>query len=130
LHPTNADLWLLAIRFEADGTAAPTSAEDEDDASKSGGIGGGNIDAARKLVLRALRFMQSESSRLDAVEIWKEWVRLEISLVERMRKRWQILGIADALSGKSNIELEVVDEALSVQDQSAALEVRLLSPRL
>jgi hypothetical protein len=96
LHPTKASIWLLAIRFEADGTGPQ---------AKEGGIGGGNIDAARKLVMRALRFMKS-ATKDDALLIWLEWVRLEISFAERMRKRWEILGIQDAMSGESNIKPE------------------------
>lgn len=45
-----------------------------------------------------------------------EWVRIEISLVERMRKRWEILGIADANTGgqkESNMELDQVDAELA-----------------
>lgn len=96
LHPTKADIWLLAIRFEADGTGPQ---------AKEGGIGGGNIDAARKLVMRALRFMKS-ATKEDATKIWLEWIRLEISFMERMRKRWEILGIQDAMSGEQNVKTD------------------------
>lgn len=94
LHATKADIWLLAIRFEADGTGPN---------AKEGGIGGGNIDAARKLVMRALRFMNA-APREEALKIWLEWVRLEISFMERMRKRWEILGINDTMTGEQNLK--------------------------
>ncbi|KAK9900557.1 hypothetical protein P389DRAFT_208035 [Cystobasidium minutum MCA 4210] len=107
LHPTKADIWLLAIRFEADGT--PTG--------NAGGIGGGNIDAARKLTMRALRFMKS-ATKEDSIKIWLEWIRLEISFMERLRKRWEILGIKDAMSGEQNVK--TVDIAAD-KDASDAL---------
>ena len=99
LHPTNASIWLLAIRFEADGTGPQ---------AKEGGIGGGNIDAARKLAMRALRFMKGAKDE-DGQKIWLEWTRLEISFVERMRKRWEILGIGDAMTGKANMDVDGKD---------------------
>lgn len=99
LHPTKADIWLLAIRFEADGTG-PNARE--------GGIGGGNIDAARKLVMRALRFVRA-APKEEALKIWLEWIRLEISFMERMRKRWEILGIKDAMSGEQNVKTDEMD---------------------
>lgn len=114
LHPTKADIWLLAIRFEADGTGPQ---------AKDGGIGGGNIDPARKLVMRALRFMKA-ATREDAMKIWLEWVRLEISFMERMRKRWEILGINDTMSGEQNvkpIEMEVDGETEALSDPKADL---------
>lgn len=107
LHPTKADIWLLAIRFEADGTG-PNARE--------GGIGGGNIDAARKLVMRALRFMRA-APKEEALKIWLEWIRLEISFMERMRKRWEILGIKDAMSGEQNVKTDEMD----VDGDAAAL---------
>lgn len=99
MHPTNADLWLLAIRFEADGTGPQ---------AKEGGIGGGNIDAARKLVLRALRFMKSAKEE-EGRKIWLEWVRLEMSFIERMRKRWEIMSIQDIMSGKPNVQQDAAE---------------------
>lgn len=96
LHPTNASVWLLAIRFEADGTGPQ---------AKEGGIGGGNIDAARKLAMRALRFMKGASDQ-EGQKIWLEWVSLEVSFVERMRKRWEILGIANVMAGKANMDVD------------------------
>ena len=114
LHPTKADIWLLAIRFEADGTGPQ---------AKDGGIGGGNIDAARKLVMRALRFMKA-ATREDALKIWLEWVRLEISFMERMRKRWEILGIDDTMSGEQNMkpdEMEVDGETDALPDPKVDL---------
>lgn len=99
LHPTKADIWLLAIRFEADGTGPE---------AKDGGIGGGNIDSARKLVMRALRFMKA-APRDEALKIWLEWVRLEVSFMERMRKRWDILGITATMSGEQNVKPSEMD---------------------
>ena len=116
LHPTNSAIWLLAIRFEADGTARQAK-------TGEAGIGGGNIDAARKLAMRALRFMKGAKDA-DAQRIWEEWIRLEISFVERMRKRWEILGIQDAMNGKANIALDVAstgDDALQEGENNMAM---------
>lgn len=111
LHPTKSSIWILAIRFEADGTGPQ---------AKEGGIGGGNIDAARKLVMRALRFMKG-ATREDALQVWLEWIRLEISFVERMRKRWEILGIADTMAGEANMQIDAqgtdeVDEEIQLPE--------------
>lgn len=51
------------------------------------------------------------ASDADGQKIWLEWVNLEISFVERMRKRWEILGIGDAMSGKANMEIDGEDGA-------------------
>jgi U3 small nucleolar RNA-associated protein 6 len=107
LHPTNPAIWLLAIRFEADGTASYARDEIntfEDDQPEST-IGGGNIDAARKLAMRGIRFTKGAREE-DARILWVEWARLEISFVERMRKRWEILGIKDAMNGQANLDVE------------------------
>lgn len=117
LHPTNSTIWLLAIRFEADGTARHAE-------SGEAGIGGGNIDAARKLAMRALRFMKGAKDA-DAQRIWEEWIRLEISFVERMRKRWEILGIQDAMNGKANIALDAAntgDDGLQEGENKMAVD--------
>lgn len=105
LHPTDSSIWILAIRFESDGTGPQ---------AKEGGVGGGNIDAARKLCLRALRFMKGATQQ-DAIAIWLEWIRLEISFVERMRKRWEILGLESTMPGPVNVvstdmEMNVLQE--------------------
>lgn len=107
-NPTSSAIWLLAIRFEADGTKT---------ASGSGGVGGGNIDSARKLCMRALRFTKAGTPE-DSRKIWIEWIRLEISFIERMRKRWELLGIQDAVSGNANME-DADMETAAVNDTEA-----------
>lgn len=141
LHPTNAAIWLLAIRFEADGTASyarerekeaeqqedggggPAAVDDEEGVLTDRGIGGGNMDAARKLAMRGIRFAKGATQR-DARMLWVEWVRLEISFVERMRKRWEVLGIKDAMAGKPNLQAEDMMDldgnTSSANDTSAA----------
>lgn len=114
LHPTNVSIWLLAIRFEADGTGSHQA---------NAGVGGGNVDSARKLIMRALRFMKGSKKEHECL-VWVEWVRLEISFVERMRKRWEILGIKDSLAGgseKPNLEMDVDGQPAG---QEAALETK------
>ncbi|SCV73900.1 BQ2448_6330 [Microbotryum intermedium] len=78
MHPTHAPYWLMASRWESEGDER--------------GLGGGNDEAARRLCMRALRFLQGsgESEHL----VWNEWIRVECAFAERLRARWALLGIA------------------------------------
>jgi U3 small nucleolar RNA-associated protein 6 len=81
LHPANPEFWMMAARWEADGNEQ--------------GAGGGNVDGARKLLLRALRFNKASET------IWLEWLRIEVSFAERLRKRWEVLGIGPSAASES-----------------------------
>ena len=127
LQPTKASIWLLAIRFEADGTSP------NGDKREEGGIGGGNMDAARKLAMRGIRFMKG-ATKDDARRLWVEWVRLEVSFVERLRKRWEILGVKDAMAGKPNMEVDLQLDALATlvgdaEDQVSITEQKIVSAK-
>lgn len=50
--------------------------------------------AARALLQRGLR-MNS-----DSVEMWREYVRMELGFVESLRRRWSVLGIDTKGKGK------------------------------
>ena len=53
--------------------------------------------------MRGIRFMKGARTE-DARRLWIEWVRLEISFVEKIRKRWEILGIEDKVAAKADLE--------------------------
>ncbi|SDA01450.1 BZ3500_MvSof-1268-A1-R1_Chr10-1g02678 [Microbotryum saponariae] len=96
MHPTHAPYWLMASRWESEGDER--------------GLGGGNDEAARRLCMRALRFLRGsgESEHL----VWNEWIRVECAFAERLRARWTLLGIGkEGRNGKE--ELVVVGERSS-----------------
>ncbi len=53
--------------------------------------------AARALLQRGLR-MNSES-----IEMWREYVRMELGFVESLRRRWSVLGIDVKGTGKDTV---------------------------
>lgn len=59
--------------------------------------------------MRALRFLKGAKGG-DAEElVWKEWIRVEVVYVERIKKRWEILGIGKAVPVKEDEEKMEVD---------------------
>jgi hypothetical protein len=48
----------------------------------------GGMGAARVLLQRGLRL------NADCVDMWREYVRLELGFVEALRRRWDVLGIS------------------------------------
>lgn len=76
MHPTQVRYWIMASRWESEGDRK--------------GMGGGNVEGARRLCMRGLRFLKAGAGEM---EIWREWVRLEVAYVERVRGRWEVLGI-------------------------------------
>ena len=51
-------------------------------------LANGGMSAARVLLQRGLRL------NADCVEMWREYVRLELGFVEALRRRWDVLGIS------------------------------------
>ncbi|KAA1115276.1 U3 snoRNP protein [Puccinia graminis f. sp. tritici] len=82
-HPSHSDFWVMAAQFEADGDET--------------GKGGGNVDGARKLLMRGLRFFKDASS----LPLWIEWIRIELNFIQTMEKRREAFGLLDSQS-KSN----------------------------
>ncbi|KAH9823968.1 U3 small nucleolar RNA-associated protein 6-domain-containing protein [Melampsora americana] len=72
-HPTDPTFWTMAARFESDGD--------------QNGKGGGNVDGARKLLMRGLRFLKGEES----LSLWIEWIRIELNFVQAMTQRRKFL---------------------------------------
>ncbi|KDE05313.1 hypothetical protein MVLG_04344 [Microbotryum lychnidis-dioicae p1A1 Lamole] len=90
MHPTHAPYWLMASRWESEGDER--------------GQGGGNDEAARRLCMRALRFLKGSGQSEHLV--WNEWIRVECAFAERLRARWALLGIGK--EGRNGEEQMVV----------------------
>lgn len=82
-HPSHSDFWVMAAQFEADGDET--------------GKGGGNVDGARKLLMRGLRFFKNANS----LPLWIEWIRIELNFIQTIEKRREALGLLESQS-KSN----------------------------
>ncbi|GAA5825398.1 hypothetical protein JCM11251_006966 [Rhodosporidiobolus azoricus] len=98
MHPTHTAYWIMASQWESEGDRK--------------GMGGGNTEAARRLCMRALRFLKGK--RQEGVEgeeeaVWREWIRVEVSFIERLRGRMAVLGI-----GKGQTE-----EIIRVKEKNA-----------
>ncbi|GAA5914415.1 hypothetical protein JCM8208_002845 [Rhodotorula glutinis] len=127
MHPTHVAYWVLASQWESDGDRK--------------GMGGGNTEGARRLCMRALRFLKGRKGArrdegVDGPEelVWREWIRVEVAFVERLRERWQVLGIgkgatedivrvggAPAAAGEGEVASETVDDVLEGQADEVAL---------
>ena len=62
--------------------------------------------AARMLLQRGLRL------NADSMELWLEYLKMELGFVESLRRRWEVLGIPDpssAITGKK-MEAEAIEE--------------------
>jgi U3 small nucleolar RNA-associated protein 6 len=80
-HPGEPALYVLAAAHEL-------------------GAGAGGVEAARTLLQRGVR-MNGERA-----ELWAELVRVELSFVEGLRRRWHVLGV------------KVGGEAMDVDDEA------------
>lgn len=101
MHPTHTAYWLMASQWESDGDRK--------------GMGGGNSEGARRLCMRALRFLKGkrrggeEEREGDEEAVWREWIRVEVGFVERLRARQKVLGL-----GKGKME-----EIIRVKEKNA-----------
>ncbi|KAM0790144.1 hypothetical protein ACM66B_005466 [Microbotryomycetes sp. NB124-2] len=115
MHPTHVDFWLMASRWESEG--------DEK------GMGGGNTEGARRLCMRALRFLNGDKHK--EARVWQEWIRLETSFAEKTRARWTLLGIGKGKNGTEEIKRvkllgqpdEDEDDAEMHVDEDATVEL-------
>ncbi|GAA6064477.1 hypothetical protein JCM10212_000357 [Sporobolomyces blumeae] len=103
MHPTHTPYWVMASQWESEG--------DEK------GMGGGNTEGARRLCMRALRFLKKGKKKVvvgedgeeemlgdgDEEAVWKEWIRVEVSFVEKLKSRQQILGLGKGKNGMEAI---------------------------
>jgi hypothetical protein len=111
------------------------------------GMGGGNTEGARRLCMRALRFLkkgerksklggrdveeQEEGQEGDEELVWKEWIRLEVAFVEKLKSRQQVLGLGKGKGGEEVIvrvngkrDNEGSDE--EEEEEDAGIEVPIL----
>lgn len=105
MHPTLVKYWIMASRWESEGDRK--------------GMGGGNVEGARRLCMRGLRFLKGATGEM---EIWREWIRLEVAYVEKIRARREILGI-----GKAEKETQAEDDEMEVDEEEVGnVELPLL----
>ncbi|KAJ1305833.1 hypothetical protein OPQ81_010559 [Rhizoctonia solani] len=84
LHPTTPSLYIIAASHELESSLSPTG--------------------ARALLQRGLRINP------ESVELWTEYVRMELGYCEGLRRRWKTLGI-DTTS--QNEEGQAIDAIIS-----------------
>jgi U3 small nucleolar RNA-associated protein 6 len=94
LHPDTPALYILAAAHELDH---------------------GSPSAARTLLQRGIRI------NTESVEMWREYVRMELTFIESLRRRWDVLGL-DQKKGKEREELDD-GELHAVQDAHADAEL-------
>ena len=73
MHPNVPSFYILAAAHELDNLAP---------------------SAARALLQRGIR------SNPDSVDMWKEYVKMELGFIESLRRRWDILGIKTEVDAK------------------------------
>lgn len=107
MHPTHTAYWIMASQWESEGDRK--------------GMGGGNTEAARKLCMRALRFLKGKGTKTEGKEgeeeaVWREWIRVEVAFVERLRARAKVLGVG---SGKTEDIVRVKEKKADEEEEEA-----------
>ncbi|GJN92981.1 hypothetical protein Rhopal_006026-T1 [Rhodotorula paludigena] len=118
MHPSHTPYWIMASQWESDGDRK--------------GMGGGNVEGARRLCMRALRFLKGNKGR-EGIEgpeeaVWREWIRVEVAFVERLRARWQVLGLGKDKNGGEEIvrvKGKNVEGAAEEEDADKGDEIQL-----
>jgi U3 small nucleolar RNA-associated protein 6 len=90
LHPNTPALYILAAAHELDHLSPA---------------------AARTLLQRGLRL------NADSVDLWREYVKMELGFVESIRRRWAVLGIS--VGGKGKQAAGTADTVMDVDDENA-----------
>lgn len=88
LHPNQAGLYIIAASHELDHLSP---------------------SAARTLLQRGIR-MNPES-----IDIWREYVRMELGFIESLRRRWDVLGISLMGTAQSKKGKDPVDPSEHIQ---------------
>lgn len=96
LHPTSAALYVLAAQYEVDR---------------------GLPSAARNIFHRGIRLNDSN------VELWCEYVKMELGWCEGLRRRWETLGIDPALANLSAAENAEIEGSAKQSTEAARKEV-------
>jgi len=86
LHPNNVSLYILAAAYELE-QQSPS--------------------AARTVMQRGLR-LNGES-----VELWREYVKMELGFMESIRRRWEVLGIEIGEEQREVMEGGIVESVIS-----------------
>lgn len=69
------------------------------------------MGAARVLLQRGLRL------NADCVDMWREYVRLELGFVESLRRRWDVLGISLGDADNSTPDRETQGERIDKAEE-------------
>lgn len=103
LHPLEPSLHILLAQQYLD-PGAPVRRANTSPSTHKTHFSLENVSPARKALLLGLRFLPTDHS------LWIEYIKLEIGWVEALRRRWQILGIAQdgpAAEGETAMEDDV-----------------------
>lgn len=76
--------------------------------------------------MRALRFLKGTKGEMD---IWKEWLRVEVGFAERMRARWELLGIGKGELVQTKKVVEDVGMDVDGDEDEGDAEVELPQAR-
>jgi U3 small nucleolar RNA-associated protein 6 len=95
LHPRTPALYVLAAAHE---------------------LAHGGMGAARVLLQRGLRL------NAGSVEMWREYVRLELGFVEAVRRRWELLGIEVEGGGGGERVDKAAEEAMGDEARRAIMD--------
>lgn len=106
LHPLEPILYILLSQHYLD--PLPPSHKRQTAASSSQHSSPGfsieNIPPARKTLLLGLRFLPNN------IDLWIEYVKLELGWVEALRRRWNVLGILDQVMSQDHSD-KTIDAA-------------------
>ncbi|KAJ7874712.1 U3 small nucleolar RNA-associated protein 6-domain-containing protein [Mycena olivaceomarginata] len=98
LHPDNTSLYILAAAHELDQ---------------------GSPSAARTLLQRGIRINP------ESVEMWREYVRMELAFIESLRRRWEVLGLEQEKGkGREGVHAVPDTQELLAEDGEAGAEAR------
>jgi len=91
LHPTAPPLFILASAHEFDQFSP---------------------ESARSLLQRGLRLNP------ESIELWTEYVKMELTYIESLRRRWAVLGIDDSANTKGKKKGDGETDAPPPDDES------------
>ncbi|KAF8170239.1 U3 small nucleolar RNA-associated protein 6-domain-containing protein [Mycena galopus ATCC 62051] len=98
MHPDNTALYILAAAHELDH---------------------GSPSAARTLLQRGIRVNP------ESVEMWREYVRMELVFIESLRRRWDVLGLDPNQESKEHADTHAEEEREGLaEDGDAGSEAR------
>ncbi|KAJ7497093.1 U3 small nucleolar RNA-associated protein 6-domain-containing protein [Mycena latifolia] len=99
LHPDTPALYILAAQHE---------------------LAQGSPSAARTLLQRGIRLNP------ESIDLWREYVRMELAFIESLRRRWDVLGLDQKGKGKEHAD-QATEEALAADaDQGAEARTAIM----